>query len=101
MAIRSSSFTSASVQLFNYVLTLVVLAIGECEFEVILSGGIRDGNGQAVGVCGITPDLVIRVTGHSGGDGSDGCIGIDVHYSPDVVTMRSLSTVAETWQCTS
>ena len=81
--------------LFNYVLALVGLAGGEGQFQEVTAGVGRGGYAQRIGVAGVGPDLVVIVAGDAGVDVGDGGIGIDVHYSSDVVAVRCLGAVAE------
>lgn len=86
----------STAQLFDDVFAFVGLAGGEGQFQEVTAGGGRGGYAQRIGVAGVGPDLVVIVAGDAGVDVGDGGIGIDVHYTIDVVAVRSLDTVAET-----
>ena len=84
-----------SIYLFNDVFAFVGLAGGEGQFQEVTAGDGRGGYAQRIGVASVGPDLVVIVAGDGGVDVGDGGIGIDVHYSSDVVAVRCLGAVAE------
>ncbi len=89
------------ISLLDYEFAFVGLAGGEGQFQEVTAGVGRGGYAQRIGVAGIGPYLVVIVAGDGGVDVGDGGSGINVHYSTDVVAVRCLGAVAETWQCAS